>query len=555
MVIFLIKGKIGGFIHFVMYLSSISHAIVNRRINIFVFVKCNQIRDLSEKSVQALYLKNHIEMMRILPFLLVILFFFGCSNNSSKQIESSERPNILWIIVEDMSSHFAYQGEQLVTSPNVDRLASEGIVFRNAYVSAPVCSASRSAMISGMYQTSVGAHHHRSSRGGLKIQLPKGIETIPEMFKEAGYYTCNGTEKEGQKGKEDYNFLYESKALYDGTDWAGREAGQPFFAQIQLRGGKLRNVPKWHEEVLSGLYPSLIVTADEVTLPPYYPDVEAFRQDWADYLNNVQYTDIEVGKILARLEEENLLRNTVIFFITDHGISQARGKQFLYDEGTRIPFIIWAPEYFKPQLKDDLINHIDMAATSLQLAGIEIPEHMDANPLLVENYKPRDYIVCARDRCDETVDHIRSVKKGNYKYIKNYLPERPYLQPCAYKDGKPWMSVLKELDKRGELNEVQRLVTAKSRAEEELYDLSSDPFEIHNLAMDMNYSEKLIEMRGILKRWIVETGDQGVNPEPEEMYDSDMKVYVNTIQKRKPDEAKIIEENIATMKEWAIEGK
>lgn len=555
MVIFLIKGKIGGFIHFVMYLSSISHAIVNRRINIFVFVKCNQIRDLSEKSVQALYLKNHIEMMRILPFLLVILFFFGCSNNSSKQIESSERPNILWIIVEDMSSHFAYQGEQLVTSPNVDRLASEGIVFRNAYVSAPVCSASRSAMISGMYQTSVGAHHHRSSRGGLKIQLPKGIKTIPEMFKEAGYYTCNGTEKEGQKGKEDYNFLYESKALYDGTDWAGREAGQPFFAQIQLRGGKLRNVPKWHEEALSGLDPSLIVTADEVTLPPYYPDVEAFRQDWADYLNNVQYTDIEVGKILARLEEENLLSNTVIFFITDHGISQARGKQFLYDEGTRIPFIIWTPEYFKPQLKDDLINHIDMAATSLQLAGIEIPEHMDANPLLAENYKPRDYIVCARDRCDETVDHIRSVKKGNYKYIKNYLPERPYLQPCAYKDGKPWMSVLKELDKRGELNEVQRLVTAKSRAEEELYDLSSDPFEIHNLAMDMNYSEKLIEMRGILKRWIVETGDQGVNPEPEEMYDSDMKVYVNTIQKRKPDEAKIIEENIATMKEWAIEGK
>ena len=555
MVIFSIKGKIGGFIHFVMHLSSISHAIVNRRINIFVFVKCNQIRDLSEKSVQALYLKNHIEMMRILPFLLVILFFFGCSNNSSKQIESSERPNILWIIVEDMSSHFAYQGEQLVTSPNVDRLASEGIVFRNAYVSAPVCSASRSAMISGMYQTSVGAHHHRSSRGGLKIQLPKGIKTIPEMFKEAGYYTCNGTEKEGQKGKEDYNFLYESKALYDGTDWAGREAGQPFFAQIQLRGGKLRNVPKWHEEVLSGLDPSLIVTADEVTLPPYYPDVEAFRQDWADYLNNVQYTDIEVGKILARLQEENLLSNTVIFFITDHGISQARGKQFLYDEGTRIPFIIWAPEYFKSQLKDDLINHIDMAATSLQLAGIEIPEHMDANPLLVENYKPRDYIVCARDRCDETVDHIRSVKKGNYKYIKNYLPERPYLQPCAYKDGKPWMSVLKELDKRGELNEVQRLVTAKSRAEEELYDLSSDPFEIHNLAMDMNYSEKLIEMRGILKRWIVETGDQGVNPEPEEMYDSDMKVYVNTIQKRKPDEAKIIEENIATMKEWAIEGK
>lgn len=494
-------------------------------------------------------------MLRITFLFLVVLFFSGCSNKSSNEQVPAESPNILWIVVEDMSSHFGYQGEKLVATPNVNRLASEGIVFRNAYVSAPVCSASRSAMITGMFQTSIGAHHHRSSRGEFKIHLPEELRTIPELFKEAGYYTCNGTEKEGQKGKEDYNLLYDSKALYDGTDWSGREEGQPFFAQVQLRGGKLRNNPKWQEEVMAGLDSSLIVTANKVTLPPYYPDVSTFRQDWADYLNNVQYTDKEVGAIMARLEKESLMDNTVIFFITDHGISQARGKQFLYDEGTCIPFIIWSPKYYEPVVHDDLINHIDMAATSLQLAGIEVPEYMDGNPLLGGKYKPRDYVVCARDRCDETVDHIRSVRKGNFKYIKNYLPERPYLQPCAYKDGKPWMSVLKELDERGELNETQQLVTAKTRAEEELYNLTIDPFEINNLAKNEKYSEQLTEMRGILESWISETGDQGIKPEPIEMYNSDMKVYVDKIKSRKPNEAKIIEQNIAIMKKWAKEGK
>jgi len=487
--------------------------------------------------------------------ILAISFLAGCANKKPKEQAPLERPNILWIVVEDMSSHFGYQGEILVKTPNVDRLAAEGVVFRNAYVTGPVCSASRSAMITGMFQTSIGAHHHRSSRGELKIQLPEGIKTIPEMFREAGYYTCNGTEKVEQKGKEDYNFSYDSKALYDGTDWCNREKGQPFFAQIQLRGGKLRNVAKWQEEVLAGLDTSLIVTADEVTLPPYYPDVPAFRKDWADYLNNVQYTDKEVGAILTRLEKENLMENTIVFFITDQGISQARGKQFLYDEGTRIPFIVWAPNRFNPQVNDDLINHIDMSATSLQLAGIKIPNYMDANPLLGENYEPRNYIVCARDRCDETVDHIRSVRKGNFKYIKNYLPQRPYLQPCAYKDGKPWMPVLKELDKQGKLNEIQQLLTAKTRAEEELYDLVNDPFEINNLARDKNYLEKLKEMRGILDKWIIETGDKGVNPESPEMYDSEMKIYVNTIKRRKPKQAIKIEQNIATMKEWASMGK
>lgn len=473
----------------------------------------------------------------------------------SMALNAEGRPNILWIVVEDMSCHFGYQGEKLVHTPNVDQLAREGVVYSNAYVAAPVCSASRSGMITGMYQTSIGAHHHRSSRGAHKIHLPEGIKTIPELFKANGYYTCNSLENLKSPGKEDYNFVYSRKAMYDAPSWSGRAEGQPFFAQIQLRGGKLRNVGKWNDAV-KGAIAEHLVRPNEVTLPPYYPDCDAFREDWADYLNSVSFTDVEVGKIMNRLKIEDLLDNTVIFFITDHGISQARGKQFLYDEGARIPFIVWAPTMLKPQVKDELISHIDMAATSLAFAGIRIPNTMEARPLFNANHTPRPYVVTARDRCDETVDHIRGVRKGHFKYIKNYLPNRPYLQPCDYKDHKPWMLKLRALDHQGELNAAQQLVMAQTRPAEELYDLSVDPFEINNLAADAAYASKLVEFRSILSNWIEETGDRGMTAETDESYDSSMAAYLSGFRKRKDTERiQSIEANIAIIKQWAAEGK
>ncbi|MGY8953219.1 MAG: sulfatase/phosphatase domain-containing protein, partial [Flavobacteriales bacterium] len=237
-------------------------------------------------------------------------------------------------------------------------------------------------------------------------------------------------------------------------------------------------------------------------------------------------------------------------------ISQARGKQFLYDEGTKIPFVVWAPKLFEPQINQDLISHIDMSATSLQLAGIAIPNTMEARPLLGENYSPREFIVSARDRCDETVDHIRSIRKGNFKYIKNYLPNRPYLQPCDYKDLKPWMSVLHQLDQQGELTETQQLVTAKTRPTEELYDLSVDPYEIHNLADNKAYTSNLNALRTLLNKWIQETGDQGMTPESVKNYDSNLEAYLTPFRKRgKMERVKNIEANIALMKQWAKEGK
>ena len=476
----------------------------------------------------------------------------------------AERPNIIWIVVEDMSSHFGYQGEPLVTTPNVDRLASEGIVFENAYVTAPVCSACRSAMITGMYQTTIGAHHHRSSRGEVKHTLPSGIETIPEMFRRAGYYVCNAAfsgrapKRFDRPGKEDYNFVFDRKALYDGADWSKRKPNQPFFAQIQLRGGKLRNVAKWSANVSADLKKP--VDPSDVKLPPYYPDHPALRADWAAYLDSVSYTDYEVGLIIERLRRDEVLENTVIFFLTDHGVSHARGKQFLYDEGARVPFVVWsgkrANRVSGKQRRTDPIVHIDMAATSLELAGIERPAHLEGRPLFGPKATPRTFVALARDRCDETVDRIRGIREGQFKYIKNGFPMRPYLQPCAYKDQKPFMGPLRELFADGKLTVAQALHLAPTRPEEELYDLSSDPFEIHNLAGDPKHRDRLRALRARLANWQIESGDRGRFPEPEAMYSSDMAVYIDGQKKRKRHEnAARIEANIALMKKWATEGK
>ncbi|MDF1741351.1 MAG: sulfatase [Verrucomicrobiales bacterium] len=483
-----------------------------------------------------------------------LLFLLSLSGDVSG---AEPRPNIVWIVVDDMSCHFGYEGESLVTTPNVDKLAKEGVVFSQAYATAPVCSTFRSAMITGMYQTAIGAHHHRSSRGELKISLPEGVRTIPELFREAGYYTSI-TDAGGEKnGKQDYNFDYNPDDLYDGIDWKERAEGQPFFAQFQLRGGKIRNVGNWIGEARAEMDPATLVSVDEVELPPYYPDHPVIRDDWAAYLDSVSYTDIEVGRILNDLRENGGLENTIVFFLTDHGISHARGKQFLYEEGLKIPFLVWSPKHFTtPVVRDELIAHIDLGATSLELAGIEIPEKMQGRPLFGEKAEPRDYVVSARDRCDETVDRIRSIRMGDFKYIRNFHPQRPYLQPCAYKDHKPFMPVLRELYTAGKLDDAQSLIMAEARPEEELYDLSEDPWEIHNLAADPDQLERLSDFRALLGRWGMDSNDRGRFPESEAMFDSDMAAYASSrLKKKDPGYFDEVKQNIALMKKWRAEGK
>ncbi len=486
---------------------------------------------------------------------LCIGFFLQsvCLVVSSRTVAGEERrPNVVWIIVDDMSANFSSYGETLIQTPHVDRLAREGTLFRHAYVTAPVCSPCRSALITGMYQTSMGAQNHRSGRGVEKIHLPEGVEPVPALFKRAGYFTAIGGPlvKGNDLAKTDYNFEWD-RAIYDSNDWSGRKPGQPFFMQVQLHGGKYREGKNWAETVRKSLGTATSPAA--VKLPPYYPRDQVLLEDWANYLDAVRYTDLQVGQVISRLESEGILEQTVICFMTDHGISHARGKQFLYDEGIHVPLILRGPGIGRGEIHDDLVSHIDLTATTLALAGIAIPKTMQGQNLLATDSPRRDAVFSARDRCDETVEHLRSVRTASFKYIRNGYPNRPHLQPNAYKDAKPIVIRLRELHEKRQLDPLpEQILFAETRPQEELYDLRNDPQEIRNLAGDPSHQTTLNELRKRLDRWIEETGDRGRQPEPQAMYDSDMDVYLGN---KATNQSAILQANIKLMKQWAAQGK
>lgn len=495
-------------------------------------------------------------MQRQLLFMVLLIL------STTRLSVAADRPNILWFVVDDMSANFSSYGETLIETPAVDRLVREGTKFTSAFVTAPVCSSCRSAFITGMYQTSIGAHQHRSGRGVEKIHLPEGVLPVPVLLKQAGYYTCIGSglpadvttgankrRKAGALGKTDYNFEW-GTTMYDANDWAGRGPVQPFFMQVQLAGGKLRGGGEDSAQRLSQRAAAVFGAAtdpEQVTLPPYYPRDPVLLGDWAAYLDTVRFTDQHVGKVLDRLEQEGILAQTLVIFMTDHGISHARGKQFLYDEGTHIPFVVRGPGIAVGKVRDDLIEHIDMAAISLAAAGIPIPATMQAKDVFAESYEPRDAVFAARDRCDETVERIRSVRTERFLYIRNFYPQRPHLQPNAYKDGKSIVQALRALHDTGKLDALaEQLLFSPTRPPEELYEWRQDRWQVNNLAADPRHKRTLETLRTRLDRWIVETNDHGA--ESDKMYDSDMAVYVG---KGKP----AVEKNIALMKKWAAEGK
>jgi arylsulfatase A-like enzyme len=421
-----------------------------------------------------------------------------------------EKLNILWILAEDASPHLGCYGETAIKTPNLDALAASGIRFDNAFVTCPVCSPSRSAMVTGMYQTTIGAHQHRSQRTEGKgsgnrdyydsYRLPDSVPLISDLFRQAGYYTCNGAGPAAKKpGKTDYNFVSPA-APYDGTDWRACPEGKPFFAQIQLAGGKSRRAS---------------IASDDFALPPYYPDDPVLRRDWSNYLASWLRQDAEVGQILTDLRQAGVLEHTAIFYLTDHGVSHMRGKQFLYDEGIHVPLIVRLPDrQLAGTVRQDLVAHIDLAVTSLALAGIAVPEHLQGRDLFGAPGQAPEFVVSARDRCDETIDIIRSVRTERFKYIRNFISYRSHAQDNQYKDGKEIVQTMRRLHAEGRLDELQDRVFQPSRPVEELYDLRDDPDETRNLALDDGYQEQLGQLRATLYDWMVASGDLGLCPEP-----------------------------------------
>ncbi len=442
-----------------------------------------------------------------IPSMLRYLFFLFCltaacaAPESTENSEAPPRPNILWIVADDLGTDLGAYGDSLVYTPNLDRLAQQGTLYSNLYTVTVVCSPSRSALITGMYPVSINSHQHRTYD---KDSLPAPVRPITEHFREAGYFVSNGSFNNWDKfGKTDYNFIHSNEDLYDGTDWRQRAAGQPFFAQVQI----------FYPHRPFKRDPAHPVNADSVRLPPYYPDHPIARQDWALYLETVQHVDQEVGKVLQRLEDDGLADSTIVFFFGDQGRPHVRAKQFLYDPGTHTPLIIRQPGQAAGRTDSQLISNIDLAPTAMQLAGIAVPDYVQGQSFLSPSVSPRNYVFTMRDRRDGTVDRIRAVRTRDYKYIRNFYPERPYTQFNGYKKHSyPVLTLMQVMQKRGELTPAQAYFMANTRPPEELYYLPEDPYEINNLADDALLQDKRVELRQALEEWMDEV-DTAIYPE------------------------------------------
>jgi N-sulfoglucosamine sulfohydrolase len=429
----------------------------------------------------------------------------------------ASRPNILWLIAEDLGVELGCYGTREVWTPALDRLASGGVRYTRAYTTAPVCSPSRSAFMTGMYQTTIGAHNHRSHRDD-GYRLPEGVRVVTEWFRDGGYFTANLRELPPAlgfrgTGKTDWNFTVEGKP-FDSIRWEDLKSHQPFFAQLNFQETHRKfHAPKRADPA-------------KVEIPPYYPDHPVTRADWAEYLDSVTELDRKVGLVLAQLEADGLVASTVVVFFGDNGQSHVRGKQFCYEEGLHVPLIISWPKAFPPPkgflpgaADDRLIAAIDLAPTMLAIAGIGKPAKMEGQAFLGEGAPPpRQYVFGARDRCDETVFRLRTVRDRRHRYIRNFTPERPFLQPNAYKEKSyPVWNLLKELHAQGKLTPLQETLCAPSMPAEELYDLEADSHETRNLAGSPEHREILDRLRVALERWIEETGDRGRVLEPPDL--------------------------------------
>ncbi|QGY46946.1 sulfatase-like hydrolase/transferase [Maribellus comscasis] len=442
-------------------------------------------------------------MINIKFLLLLVMILSGLFCSSS---EIKNNPNVLWIVIEDASCHISCYGGKAIQTPNIDALAAEGVRFENAFVTAPVCSPSRSALVTGMYQNTIDAHNHRSQRSKGKgtnlayvesFILPAEIPLASKLFEDEGYFVTNENIN-GKSGKEDYNF--DNKIIYSGKSWKDCPKGKPFFTQIQLKGGKNRKTR---------------ANTEDFKLPPYYFEDSIMRNDWKEYLGSWLDTDENVKQIVADLKAAGVYENTLIFLLTDHGISHLRGKQFLYDEGIKVPLIVKFPnDRFKGTVRNDMVKHIDLLPSSLAFAGLQIPENIQGKNIFAKNYQKQEYIFSSRDRCDETTDIIRAVRTEKLKYIRNFLSYRPHAQRNQYKDQKEISKHTRELFALNKLNKLQAQFYNPTRPTEELYDLEKDPFEIHNLAFDPAYQAELKKLRSVLYNWMTQINDPGLIPEP-----------------------------------------
>ncbi|MBI2825236.1 MAG: sulfatase-like hydrolase/transferase [Planctomycetia bacterium] len=417
------------------------------------------------------------------------------------------RPNILWITSEDHGPHLGCYGDAVATTPNVDRLAARGMIYRHVWSNAPVCAPARTTLISGLYACSIGAEHMRSM-----VACPSRTKLLPQLLREAGYYCANNA-------KEDYNIRPTGPVWDDSSGkahWRNRPAGTPFFAVF--------NSGRSHEGQIRGRPRAPVHDPASVRVPAYHPDTPEVRRDWAYYYDGVTAADADAGARLKELEDAGLAEDTIICYFSDHGSGMPRSKRWPCDSGMHVPLVVYIPprfahlappDYVAGGRSDRLVSFVDFAPSVLSLAGIRPPAWMQGQAFLGQfQEKPRQFVFGFRGRMDERTDLVRSATDGRYVYLRNYMPHRIYGQHVDYMFQTPTTRVWKKLHDEGKLNAAQDAFWNR-KPTEELYDLASDADEVHNLADSPEHRDVLARLRQAQREHAERIRDVGFLPEGE----------------------------------------
>ena len=437
-------------------------------------------------------------------------------------LHAAERPNILWIVLEDLSPEIGAYGDAYAVTPNIDSLAAQSAIYTKAFSNGGACAPARSTLITGMYPPGIGTHHMRSE--GLPPPFVKGF---PEYLQQAGYFTSNHS-------KQDYNWIApDSTWNSNDADW--REKGwkirddKPFFTVVNITETHSSQVyhpwVDW-ESRRAALDPEERHDPAAAPVPPYYPDTRETREILKRYADNVTYADRKVGAILAALEADGLAEDTIVFFYSDHGTGLPRSKSFQFESSTRVPLVIRFPAKYESLAPvspggrvERLVAFIDFPATVLSLAGVEIPKHFQGQAFLGDGARgfPQQFVYGYRDRMDERYEFIRSVRDGRFKYIRNYFPHLPWFhqQTRLYPSTNPLLQMWHQLAEAGKLSGPAAVYMAHAKPREQIFDLREDPHEINDLAGDPAYAGVLAKLRKAHRQWVFEIQDLGFLPEEE----------------------------------------
>ena len=423
-------------------------------------------------------------------------------------------PNIVLIIADDMGwDDCGAYGHPRIRTPNIDRLAAEGMRFTNAFLTASSCSPSRASIITGRYP-------HNTDAEQLHWPLPAEQRTFVELLKDAGYWTAAvGKWHLGDAVKNRFHRVHEAdvSGFQLPTD---KDASKRAMVARERSGcehwvSTLRSRPKDRPFFLwlasldphRDYEPGIIANPhrrEDVRVPPYLPDVSEVREELALYYDEIARLDSYVGKVLEELKEQGIEEDTFVLFISDNGRPFPRDKTTLYDGGIKTPWLVrWPQRIQGGSVCTQLVSSIDIAPTVLTLAGIDIPSCFQgrsfASLLTDPKSKIREYIY-AEDHWHDYEDLGRAVRSIRYKYIHNDYPDLPATPPADVGRSHTF-DAMRRLRAQGKLNENQMACFAKPRPVEELYDVINDPHEMHNLVDDPRYADVLKEHRRALSDW------------------------------------------------------